>query len=182
MAGLVAVSAIALVAYRQSAAKGEIGATTEIAALATYVIGATAGVGRLSLAAAMGVAIAVLLVAKPRLERISHALSEQEMVAVLEMAVITAIVMPLLPDRGFGPWQVLNPFRIWLVVVLVSLVSFAGFMAVRWKGERAGLFWAAGLGSLVSSTATTVSMAQRSRAAAPDQQRCRPRRRCSRPP
>ncbi len=79
--------------------------------------------------------------------------------------------MPLLPDRGFGPWEVLNPFRIWLVVVLVSLVSFAGFVAVRWKGERAGLFWAGGLGALVSSTATTVSMAQRSRQAAPEQQR-----------
>ena len=169
--GLVAVSAIALVSYRQSAAKGEIGATTEIAALATYVIGATAGVGRLAIAAAMGVAIAVLLVAKPRLERMSRALSEQEIVAVLELAVITAIVMPLLPDRGLGPWQVLNPFRIWLVVVLVSLVSFAGFVAVRWKGQRAGLFWAGGLGALVSSTATTVSMAQRSRQAGPEQHR-----------
>jgi uncharacterized membrane protein (DUF4010 family) len=169
--GLVAVSAIALVSYRQNAAQGEIGATTEIAALATYAVGATAGVGPLAVAAAMGVAIAVLLVAKPRLEGISRALSEQEIIAVLEIAVITAIVMPLLPDRGLGPWDVLNPFRIWLVVVLVSLVSFAGFMAVRWKGERAGLFWAGGLGALVSSTATTVSMAQRSREASLEQQR-----------
>ncbi len=171
VAGLVAVAAIALISYRESAARGEIGATTEIAALATYAIGATAGVGRLAVAAAMGVATAVLLVAKPRLERMSRALSEQEIVAVLELAVITAIVMPLLPDRGFGPWQVLNPFRIWLVVVLVSMVSFAGFVAVRWKGERAGLFWAGGVGALVSSTAVTVSMAQRSREAAPEQQR-----------
>lgn len=171
VAGLLAVSAIALVSYRHSAALGEIGATTEIAALATYVIGAMAGIGQLTIAAAMGVAVAVLLVAKPRLETMSRALSEKEVVAVLELAVITAIVMPLLPDRGFGPWEVFNPFRIWTVVVLVSVVSFAGFLAVRWKGERAGLLWAAGLGALVSSTITTVALAQRSHQATAEQQR-----------
>jgi uncharacterized membrane protein (DUF4010 family) len=171
VAGLLAVSAIVLVSYRQAVSRGRIGATTEIAALATYVLGAMAGLGHLAIAAAMGVAVAALLVAKPRLERMSRALSEKEITAVVELAVITAIVLPLLPDRGFGPWQVLNPFRIWMVVVLVSLISFAGFVAVRWKGERAGLFWAAGLGALVSSTATTVAMAHRSREAAPEQQR-----------
>src|SRR5262245_11342692 len=92
------------------------------------------------------------LAAKPRLERMSRALTEAEVVAVLELAVITAIVLPLLPDRGYGPWEVLNPFRIWMVVVLVSVISFVGFVAVRWKGERAGVFWAAALGALVSST------------------------------
>ncbi len=169
--GLLAVSAIALVSYRHGVVHGEVGATTEIAALATYVIGVLAGTGHLAVAASMGVSVAVLLVAKPRLEKISRTLSEQEVVAVLELAVITAVVMPLLPDRGYGPWQVLNPFRIWLVVVLVSLISFASFVVVRWKGERAGQFWAAALGALVSSTATTLSLARRSRDAAPGQQR-----------
>ena len=171
VAGLLAIAAITLVSYRQAAARGRIGATTEIAALATYALGALAGLGNLAVAAALGVAVAVLLAAKLPLERMSRALSEKEVAAVLELAVISAIVLPLLPDRGFGPWQVLNPFQIWMVVVLVSLISFAGFVAVRWKGERAGLFWAAGLGALVSSTATTVAMAQRSRDAAPEQQR-----------
>jgi uncharacterized membrane protein (DUF4010 family) len=90
-------------------------------------------------------------------------MTEEELAAVLQLAVISAIVLPLLPDKGYGPWQVWNPFKIWMVVVLVSAVSFAGFVAVRWKGEKAGLYWAAGLGALVSSTATTVAMAQRSR-------------------
>ena len=103
-----------------------------------------------------------MLAAKPPLERVSRAISEEEITAALKLAVISAIVLPLLPDQGYGPWEVWNPYRIWMVVVLVSAVSFAGFLATRWKGQE-GLFWAAGLGALVSSTAVTVAMAQRSK-------------------
>jgi uncharacterized membrane protein (DUF4010 family) len=161
--GFVAVGAIALISYQQTARQGEVGATTEVAALVTYALGALAGLGQLVVAGAVGVAVLVLLVTKVPMERLSRAMSEQELRAVLQLAVISAIVLPLLPDRGYGPWQVWNPFKIWMVVVLVSALSFAGFVAVRWKGEQAGLLWAAGLGALVSSTATTVAMAQRSR-------------------
>ncbi len=163
LAGFLAVAGISLVSYSRGSGEGDMGATTEIAALGTYALGALAGVGQLIVAGAAGVAVAVLLAVKPSLERLSRALSEQELTAVLELAVISAIVLPLVPDQGYGPWGVLNPFRIWMVVVLVSAVSFAGFVAVRWKGEQGGLFWAAGLGALVSSTAVTVAMAQRSR-------------------
>jgi uncharacterized membrane protein (DUF4010 family) len=165
VAGLIAVAAIALVSYQRAAHEGELGATTEIAALTTYGLGVLAGLGQLVVAGAAGVTVAVLLAAKPPLERLSRKMSEPELRAVLQLAVIFAIVLPLLPDRGYGPWQVLNPFKIWMVVVLVSVVSFAGFVAVRWKGEQAGLYWAAGLGALVSSTATTAAMAARSREA-----------------
>jgi uncharacterized membrane protein (DUF4010 family) len=162
VAGLVAIAASPSF-VSQSALAGDIGATTEIAALATFALGALAGAGQLVVAGAVGVAVAVLLVTKPRLEKLSRAISEAELSAVLELAVISAIVLPLLPDRGYGPWQALNPFRIWLVVVLVSAVSFAGFVAMRWKGERAGVFLSAALGALVSSTATAAALAQRSR-------------------
>jgi uncharacterized membrane protein (DUF4010 family) len=163
VAGLLVVGAIALVSYHAGAKAGHVGATTEIAALIAYALGALAGNGQMVVAGAAGVTVAVLLAVKLRIERVSRAMSEQELWAVLELAVISAIVLPLLPDRGYGPWQVWNPFKIWMVVVLVSAVSFAGFVAVRWKGERGGLYWAAALGALVSSTATTVAMAQRSR-------------------
>jgi uncharacterized membrane protein (DUF4010 family) len=163
--GFVAVGAIALVSYQQTAQKGDVGATTEVAALVTYALGALAGMGQLVVAGAVGVAVLVLLVTKVPMERLSHAMSEQELTAVLQLAVITAIVLPLLPDHDYGPWGVWNPFKIWMVVVLVSALSFAGFVAVRWRGEQAGLFWAAGLGALVSSTVTTVAIAQRSREA-----------------
>jgi uncharacterized membrane protein (DUF4010 family) len=160
--GFIAVVAIVVVSYQASCKAGHVGATTEFAALATYALGALAGSGQMMVAGAAGVAVAVLLAIKPRIERLSRAMTDEELAAVLQLAVISAIVLPLLPDQGYGPWDVWNPRKIWMVVVLVSAVSFAGFVAVRWKGDKAGLYWAAGLGALVSSTATTVAMSQRS--------------------
>jgi uncharacterized membrane protein (DUF4010 family) len=158
-----AVAAIAVVSYQRTSAAGDVGATTEIAAITTFLLGALAGAGQLVVAAAAGVAVAVLLVAKPRLEAFSRALTAEEISAVLELAVISVIVLPLLPDRGFGPWEVFNPRSLWLVVVLVAGLSFLGFVAVRVVGERRGLAITGAVGGLVSSTAVTVAMADRAR-------------------
>ncbi len=164
VASFVAVAAVAVVSYLRGSEAGDMGATTEIAALATFLIGALAGAGELLLAGAAGVAVAVLLVAKPRLEGFSRALTQLELASALELAVITVIVLPLVPNHGYGPWDVLNPFEIWLVVVLVSALSFAGFVAMRLLGEQRGMIVAGLVGALVSSTAVTVSMATQARA------------------
>lgn len=164
VASFAAVAAVAVVAYIRSSAAGEIGATTEMAAIASFLLGALAGSGQYVLAGAAGVTVAVLLVAKPRLEAFSRSMPADEVRAVLELAVISVIVLPLLPNRGFGPWGVLNPFDIWLIVVLVSALSFAGYLATRALGERRGLAVAGAVGGLVSSTAVTLAMAERTRA------------------
>ena len=164
IASFAAVAAVAVVAYIRSSAAGEIGATTEMAAIASFLLGALAGSGQFVMAGAAGVTIAVLLAAKPRLEAFSRTLTGEEVRAVLELAVISVIVLPLLPNRGFGPWGVLNPFDIWLIVVLVSALSFVGFVATRTLGERRGLAVAGAVGGLVSSTAVTLAMAERARA------------------
>jgi uncharacterized membrane protein (DUF4010 family) len=164
VASFAAVAAVAVVAYIRSSAAGEIGATTEMAAIASFLLGALAGSGQFVMAGAAGVTVAVLLVAKPRLEAFSRTLTADEVRAVLELAVISVIVLPLLPNRGFGPWGVLNPFDIWLIVVLVSALSFVGFVATRTLGERRGLAVAGAVGGLVSSTAVTLAMAERARA------------------
>lgn len=160
----VAVSGVVVVSYHRTSAGGQLGATTEVAALATFLLGALSASGRFVVAGAAGIAIAVLLVAKPRLEAFSRALTADEVRAALELAVISVIVLPILPRRGMGPWQVLNPFEIWLVVVLVSALSFVGFIAMRLLGERRGLAVTGAVGGLVSSTAVTLAMAERSRA------------------
>ncbi len=162
VATFVAIAAVALVSYVRTSAGGRIGATTEVAALATFLLGALAGAGELVVAGAAGVTLAVLLVGKPRLEAFSNALTTEEIVAALELAVITVIVLPLLPDRGYGPWQALNPREIWIVVVLVSALSFVGFVAVRVLGSGRGMALTGAVGGLVSSTAITISMAERS--------------------
>jgi len=160
-----AVAAISIVSYVSGVRRGDVGATTEIAALVTFLLGALAGAGELTLAGAGGVIVAVLLAAKPPLEAFSRALGREELVAVLELAVISVIVLPALPDRGYGPWEVLNPRRIWLVVVLISSLSFAGFVAIRLLGPGRGTVVTGAVGGLVSSTAVTLAMAERSRAA-----------------
>ena len=164
VASFIAVAGVTIVAYLRSSAAGAIGSTTEVAALVTFLLGALSGAGQPLLAGGAAIAVAVLLAAKPTLKRFSRALSEQEIEAVLELLVITCIVLPLLPRQGYGPWQVWNPFEIWLVVVVVSTLSFAGFIAMRLLGEQRGLLVAGLVGSLVSSTGVTVAMAQRSRA------------------
>jgi uncharacterized membrane protein (DUF4010 family) len=161
---LLAIAAIAVVSYVRSSADGDIGATTEVAAIATFLLGSLAGAGELVVAGACGVAVAVLLVAKPKLEAFSRALTPEELTAALELAVITVIVLPLAPNRGYGPWHVLNPREIWLVVVLVTALSFVGFVAMRLLGERRGMQVTGAVGGLVSSTAVTMAMAERSRA------------------
>jgi len=158
-----AVTAVVVVAYARNSAH-DVGATTEMAAVVTFVLGVFAGQGALLLSAAVGVTVAVLLVAKVKLEAFSLALTQEEINATLELAVISAIILPLLPNRGFGPYEALNPFKVWMVVVLVSSVSFAGFVAMRLWGARKGLFVTALLGALVSSTAVTMALAARSRA------------------
>jgi uncharacterized membrane protein (DUF4010 family) len=157
------VVAITLISYVRTSASGKVGATTEIAALVTFLLGVLAGAGQLLIAGATGIGVAVLLVAKPRLEAFSRALTSEELAAALELAVLSGIILPLLPDQGYGPWQILNPYEIWLVVVLVSGLSFAGFVAVRLLGTQRGLMMTGVIGALVSSTAVTVAMAERSR-------------------
>src|SRR5438046_1664822 len=166
VAPLLAVAAVAVVSYVRTSARGRIGATTEVAALATFLLGALAGAGQLVVAGAAGVALAVLLVGKPRLEAFSNALTTEEIMAALELAVITVIVLPLLPDRGYGPWQVLNPRRIRGAGVLGSARSFVGFVALRGLGPGRGMAITGAVGGLVSSTAITISMAERSHAGA----------------
>jgi uncharacterized membrane protein (DUF4010 family) len=163
IATLAAFAALLGVAYFRSTAAGNIGATTEVAALVTFLLGALAGRGELVLAAGIGIAVALLLNAKPRLERFSHTLGQADIDSALELGVISCIVLPLLPNEGMGPWRAWNPFEIWLVVVAVSALSFAGFVAMRWCGSERGLLLSGVIGALVSSTAVTAAMASRSR-------------------
>jgi len=164
VAGFLSVAALAVAAYWRTSSSERAGVTTESAALATYWIGAIAGAGALVLAAAIGITIAILLAAKERLEAFPQTMSREELRATLTLAVLAAVILPLLPDRGYGPWQVWNPRRIWIVVVLVCGLSFAAFLAVRFWGPRKGVYLTGILGGLASSTALTVSLAAQSRA------------------
>lgn len=162
-AGFLGVAALVIVSYHRTSREGDIGTTTEVAALATYAVGVLAGSGALVVAGAIGIGVAVLLAGKERLEAFPRALSRGELGAALTLAVIAAVILPVLPDARFGPWGVWNPRTLWAMVVLVCGLSFVAFVAMRVLGPARGLYLSGLLGGLVSSTAATVSFATRSR-------------------
>lgn len=135
----------------------DIGATTVIAALATFGFGALATTNAYEIAVAGTVLMTLLLGSKATLHHWVEKIEEKELTAGLKLLVMTLVLLPVLPDKGYGPFQALNPFKFWLMVVLISAFSFIGYVAMRLLSEQKGLIVAAAAGGLVSSTAVTVS-------------------------
>jgi uncharacterized membrane protein (DUF4010 family) len=166
--GLILVGAAILADYRRTPFSDEHpGTTTVIALLLCYLLGAMVWYGYPSVAISLAIITTVLLHFKPTLHGISGRLSEKDLSLVLQLAVLSFVVLPLLPNRGYGPFDALNPYQIWLMVVLVSGVSLVGYLALKF-GDASRSIWLMGLaGGLVSSTATTLAF---SRHAAQDAQ------------
>lgn len=143
----------------------EPGVTTEVALMVTYVLGLMLAVGQRDAAVALGVGTAVLLQLKRPLHELVKRLGDQDVRAVLQFALITFVVLPVLPNETYGPFDVLNPYRIWLMVVLVTGLSLAGYVAFRVVGAKKGAMVAGLIGGMISSTATTVSYARLGRSA-----------------
>lgn len=164
--GLAAVAAMLIVAYSREPAHEDPGTTTVVAALVCYLLGVLAGVGEPALAGALAIGVTALLYFKPEIEGVSTALKRHEQVSILQFLVVTFIVLPILPDRGYGPYAALNPRNIWLMVVLVSGIGLASYVALRAAGSRHGVLVTGILSGLLSSTAATVLYARRSRESA----------------
>ena len=156
---------LVIVSYVVTSRDGQVGATTEVSALVTFVVGCLCGWGDLGLAAGIGVGTLLLLSIKAWSQDLATRIEKADVEAALKFAVITAIILPLLPNRAFGPepLNVLNPYKIWLMVVLISGLNFASYVLVKVVGERHGIGITGILGGLVSSTAVTLGFSQRSR-------------------
>jgi uncharacterized membrane protein (DUF4010 family) len=139
------------------------GMTTEVAALLTFLLGCMVAVGEQAVAVALGVVVAALLSAKPTLVRWVQGLTTEDIYTTLKFAVITFVVLPILPDREYGPFQSFNPYEIWLMVVLISGVSFLGYIALKLLGPKRGTALSGILGGLASSTAVAISFSRQSR-------------------
>lgn len=142
------------------------GITTEVALMLMFAVGALLAVGPPQIAVAVGGATAVLLQLKEQMHGFAARISEADLRAVMQFVVITLIVLPILPNRTFGPYQVLNPRQVWWMVVLIVAISLAGYVGQKLLGRRAGSWLGGALGGLVSSTATTVTFARRTKAGA----------------
>jgi len=156
--------------YIVTAWRGDAGITTEISALLCFMLGLLCARGQLQIAAAAAVAMALLLALREWLHQLARRIESTDIEATLKFAIVTLIILPVVPDHNYGPepLAVLNPYKIWLMVVLISGLNFASYLLVKAVGAEHGIGLAGLLGGLVSSTAVTLGYAQRSRQADED--------------
>ena len=139
------------------------GFTTEAAIIVTYGLGAAAWFGQATLAVMLAIATTVLLYFKAELSRFSRRMTPKDINSILQFAVLSLVVLPILPSQDYGPYGALNPRQIWWMVVLISGLALAGYLALRIIGARHGAALLGIFGGLASSTATTMMFSRHAR-------------------
>jgi uncharacterized membrane protein (DUF4010 family) len=159
--GFAVIGAFMALSYNHKlAGKPRAGLTTEVSALATYVVGGLVQHGHYWVAATLGVLSVLLLELKKGLEGLTRRFSSNEIVTVAKFLVLAVVILPIVPDRDLTRFQI-NPFKTWLIVVAVSGVSFASYVLQRVSRNRGGVLLSAILGGAYSSTVTTIVLARR---------------------
>lgn len=160
----VAITALVFVGHRESFKRTkDVGITSAIASLATYILGAAAGLGHPTIAITCGVVMALVLGIKPLLHGWVERIQYNELLAALQLLAMSAVLLPILPNRNYGPWDALNPFQLWLMIVLIAAISFAGYVSVRLAGASLGLLVSGLFGGLASSTAVALNFSKMGR-------------------
>jgi uncharacterized membrane protein (DUF4010 family) len=141
---------------------GDVGLTTELAALLTFALGLMCYWGEgYKIAPILAIIITTFLALKPVLHTLARKISQKEMTSTLKFLIIAFVILPLLPNETMGPWEVFNPYQVWLMVVFISGISYVGYILMRFAGPERGLGLTGVLGGLVSSTAVVTAMAAR---------------------
>ncbi|WP_067105103.1 MgtC/SapB family protein [Sphingopyxis granuli] len=160
---LAALSSLVL-GYRSALAReGSLSVTNTLVGIVTFALGYMAAKGQVSEALAVAAVTTLLLTLRAQAHAILKGMTAQEVDSIARFALVALVILPLLPDRNLGPYDAWNPRQIWMVVVVVLGLSFAGYVATRRLGSGKGIMITALCGSLVSSTAVTVTYAQRLR-------------------
>lgn len=163
-AGLLMVAAMMIVAQaRDPLDDGDPGTTSVVALMVCYGLGALAWFGQATLAVMLAITVTVLLYFKAQLQGVTRSLTHKDLISILQFGVLSLVVLPILPNQDYGPYQALNPHQIWWMVVLISGLSLAGYAALRIVGNRHGAPLLGFFGGLVSSTATTMVFARNAR-------------------
>ena len=165
LAVFIAVVALLVSVYVVTSLHGDTGVTTEISALLAFLLGLLCAYGQLQVAAWAAVAMALMLALKDWLHRLARRIDAADVEATLKFAIVTLIILPLVPDHNYGPapLDVLNPYKVWLMVVLISGLNFMSYLLIKIIGAEHGIGIAGLLGGLASSTALTLGFSQRSR-------------------
>jgi uncharacterized membrane protein (DUF4010 family) len=139
-----------------------LGATTEVAAIVVFLLGGLVVFGYRDLAVILAVTTSALLAYKQPLHGLVARLSQEDIFAVLKLLIATFIVLPILPNQPLDPWGAINPYRMWWLVILISGLSLAGYVATRWLGSHHGTVLTGLFGGLASSTAVTFALSKQS--------------------
>ncbi|NTW49007.1 MAG: MgtC/SapB family protein [Chlorobiales bacterium] len=135
----VAFAALMIVAHVLAVKRDmDYGLTTVVASLITFALGALAMRGYETVSAAVAVVTTTILGIKPILHGWVERLEQKELFAIFKLLLISVVILPALPDRGFGPWDALNPYEIWLMIVLIAAISFVGYFAMKVAGPKRG--------------------------------------------
>lgn len=155
------VATLLIVGFYQSAkTDGNVSITSELAAMMVYWLGVLPAFDLALPAAASAVVIALLLHLRETLHSLLTALDHAELLGTLQFLLASVVLLPLLPDQGFGPWGAISPYQLWWMVVLISGLSLVGYFAMRLVGQRKGVLVTSLTGGLVSSTAVTLSLSR----------------------
>ncbi len=161
---LLAVAALAIVAWRTRAESVQnFSITDSVGLLIAFCIGAIAVAVDVVVATAAAVFTAMILDNREEIHGLLHKLEARELDAALKLLLITAVMLPILPNEGFGPGDALNPYQIWWMVVLIASISFVGYFAIRMGGAEKGILFTSLFAGLSSSTALTLHFARQSR-------------------
>ncbi|OGT79792.1 MAG: hypothetical protein A3H91_08230 [Gammaproteobacteria bacterium RIFCSPLOWO2_02_FULL_61_13] len=165
LAMFAAIAALIIGMYVVTSLHGDTGITTEVSALLAFALGLLCAHGQLQLAGWIAVAMALLLALKDWLHRLASRIASADVEATLKFCIVTLIILPLVPDVNYGPppLDVMNPYKIWLMVVLISALNFTSYLLIKIVGAEHGVGIAGLLGGMVSSTAVTLGFSQRSR-------------------
>lgn len=165
LALFVAMAALVVGMYVVTAMRGDTGITTEVSALLAFLLGLLCAHGHLQVASWIAVAMALLLALKQWLHHLASQINAADVEATLKFAIVTLIILPLVPNTNYGPppLDALNPYKIWLIVVLISALNFASYLVIKVVGTQHGIGLVGLLGGLASSTAVTLGFARRSK-------------------
>lgn len=153
-------AALAVFEWREATLSGGTSATSMVAGLVAFGLGAYAVLGDMAIAGAAAIVATIVLAERVALHSFVAHLTWRELRAAMLLFAMTFVLLPLLPDRTIDPWAALNPRQLWLMMIVIATVSYVGYIGIRLIGDRAGLVVAGAAGGLVSSTAVTLSYAQ----------------------
>ena len=139
------------------------GFTSEAAIIVTYGLGAAVWFGYSTLAVMIAITTTVLLYFKAELRQFSERMTPKDINSILQFAVLSLVILPILPSQDYGPYNAFNPRQIWWMVVLISGLALSGYLALRIIGARHGAALLGIFGGLASSTATTLMFSRHAR-------------------